>query len=272
MIIDSHTHIWVQQPSRYPWSPVGGYIPESEASAESLLSVMDSCGVDKAMLVQPTPYGWDNRYLLDSAKLALERLRVICLVDPFNPASADEMKKLVQNSGVSGFRFNLHLDPPERWAEDHNRHYLWKMADNLGCPICIQCTLDHVPFVVQITRSYPDVRLVIDHFAKPDVSLGIHQQKFQALLSLAKFRNIYIKLSGFYYASTNPKFYDEVTPFVKELVNSFGVKKCMWGSDFPFVIDRWSYLSALEWFKNILFLTEEDRSWIYGLTAKSLWW
>ncbi len=272
MIIDSHVHIWVQQPDQYPWSPVGGYVPDNEASVETLLKVMDLYNIDGAVLVQPTPYGWDNRYLLDSAKKAPKRFRTVCLVDPMGQDSSDEMKKLVEQSGVNGFRFNWHLRPLEDWSKNRNQQLLWQTADDLKCPLCIQCTLEYVPLLQKMAQEFPNVRIVLDHFGKPVISLGIQQPMFQNLLSLSKLPNVYIKLSGFYYASTQTAPYSDVLPFIQAIISSFGAQRCIWGSDFPFVMDRWKYASALNWINTLAFLSDSERSWILGKTAKNIWW
>ncbi len=112
MIIDSHVHVWVQQPEKYPWQPIGGYVPENEASVEMLLAVMDAAGVEGAVLVQPTPYGWDNSYLLDAAERYPDRFRCVCLVDPLDESRSAKlcngwwMSTILQASASTGI-FNL---------------------------------------------------------------------------------------------------------------------------------------------------------------------
>ncbi len=272
MIIDSHVHIWIQQPDRYPWSPVGGYIPENQASVESLLTIMDANNIDGAVLVQPTPYGWDNSYLLDSAKKKPNRLHTVCLVDPMDPNSATKMKKLNEQSGANGFRFNWNLKPMEEWDRNSNQRFLWDMAAKLGTPLCIQCNLDYVPLLQKLSQQFPNVRVVVDHLGKPVIQSGIQQQKFQQLLSLSKQPNIYIKLSGFYYSSSQTAPFSDVIPYVQAFIDTFGAQRCIWGSDFPFIMDHWNYTSALNWISELGQVSKEDRDWILGNTAKMLWW
>jgi predicted TIM-barrel fold metal-dependent hydrolase len=59
---------------------------------------------------------------------------------------------------------------------------------------------------------------------------------------------------------------------LKSIIHAYGAKRCLWGSDFPFIQDRWSYSSSLEWIYQLEDLSDEDRSWILGGTAKALWW
>ena len=65
MIVDSHAHVWSSDILFYPWSPILAHVPPPSVPApvEVLVDDMDRAKVDKVVLVQPSVYGWDNRYL-----------------------------------------------------------------------------------------------------------------------------------------------------------------------------------------------------------------
>ncbi len=53
MKIDSHLHLWVNDPDNYPWQPIGGYTPDEDADLAQYLEVMAAqwdrrCGVRAA--------------------------------------------------------------------------------------------------------------------------------------------------------------------------------------------------------------------------------
>ena len=114
MLIDAHIHLWTQDPDKYPWSPIGGYIPEKSASKEDFLRLMDQAGVDRVVVVQPTPYGWDNSYLMDACSAEGDRFKKVVLVNPDSPSFRDDLMKLLEK-GADGLRINLHLKPIEKW-------------------------------------------------------------------------------------------------------------------------------------------------------------
>ena len=57
-------------------------------------------------------------------------------------------------------------------------------------------------------------------------------------------------------------------PIVKSIVDAFGAKRCMWGSDVNKYIGKRTLSEVLDQFRvGCPFLTDEDRSWILGRTA-----
>ena len=272
MIIDSHVHVWVQQPEKYPWLPVGGYIPNTEAPVEKLLEIMALNGVDRAVLVQPTPYGWNNRYLMDAAKIAPDKFRTICLVDPMSPQNVNEMKRLVELDGVSGFRLNWNLQPVDVWEETPAHLSFWKTASELNRPICIQCTLEYIPLLRSMCQRFPQVHVVVDHLGRLNTAGGITNFNFQQLLSLSQEPNTFIKISGLYYCSRQSPPYTDLMPFLQTVLDSYGAERCLWGSDFPFIQEHWDYTSMLEFIKQTVSRSEDDIQWLLGKTAWNLWW
>lgn len=272
MIIDSHVHIWTQQSERYPWAPIGNYVPDSEASAEQLLEVMDTNRVDGTVLVQPTPYGWDNRYLLDALQAHPDRFRAVCLVDPFSVDNRQEMTRLVEQYGVSGFRLNWNLHPPETWETSPEHAAFWQTAEELDCPVCIQCTPDHFDLLGSTCRKYPNVKVVIDHLGRISAEQSLEAPEFQKLLSLADLPNVHVKISGWYYCSQQTPPFENVHPFVACIIQAFGAERCVWGSDFPFIQEKWKYEEMLETTRKWDFLSADGLAWLLGQSAWNLWW
>ena len=60
MIIDSHLHVMSSDTETYPFADGGKAL--QNASAEFLLKNMKEAGVDRAVIVQPRNYMFDNRY------------------------------------------------------------------------------------------------------------------------------------------------------------------------------------------------------------------
>ena len=271
MKLDSHVHVWVQQPEQYPWQPIGGYVPENEASAEMLLAEMDAAGVDGAILVQPTPYGWDNSYLLDAAANYPERFRCVCLVDPLEKTGPQALQQLVEEHRIAGIRINWHIQPVHVWRENAHHSALWAVANKLCVPICLQLTPEHLGFLGEMAERH-GVPMVIDHLGRPREGAKPDDADFTDLLALAAHENIYVKLSGLNYYSGQKAPYRDVWPLIQAVVERFGAQRCMWGSDFPFVQDHWSYGGLLSTVQNDWKLDAEQLEWVLGGTANRLWW
>ena len=270
MLIDAHIHLWTQDVEKYPWDPIGGYIPEESAPKENFLSVMDQSGVDRAVAVQPTPYGWDNSYLMDACPADEDRFKKIILVDPVSTSASEDLQSLVEK-GADGLRVNLHINSIETWENDIFLGLI-DTAQTLEIPICFQLTPDYFPLIRSLAIQFNKTTFVLDHLGRPPKGSRPKDELFINLLRLAEFNNIFIKLSGLNYYSEETKPYRDTWALLHAAKQAYSAKRCMWGSDYPFVNDHWSYEEHLETFKKRLGFSGSDLEWILGKTAKSIWW
>jgi hypothetical protein len=65
---------------------------------------MDVFGIDRAVIVQPSVYGFDNRLLVEVVKSDNSRFRGVAVIDPH---SSDEELAALHAAGIRGIRFNL---------------------------------------------------------------------------------------------------------------------------------------------------------------------
>ena len=92
------------------------------------------------------------------------------------------------------------------------------------------------------------------------------------LLALAEYPRVYVKISHLWSLSKEKYPYKDTHDQVKRLSDKFGVKRLMWGTDWPMVEKYCGYAKALALYRDGLsFFTVEDRWWILGGTALKLW-
>src|SRR4051812_24341414 len=99
---DCHAHVCGPQ-SRYPYAADRLYTPHDALLAD-YRAMLESLGMERGVLVQPSIYGTDNRAMLDALALDPQRLRGVAVV-PFDvPASEIEA---LHARGVRGVRCNI---------------------------------------------------------------------------------------------------------------------------------------------------------------------
>ncbi|KAH9302433.1 hypothetical protein KI387_014016, partial [Taxus chinensis] len=85
---------------------------------------------------------------------------------------------------------------------------------------------------------------------------------------------VYVKLSASFRVSRKLYPYDDTSSLLSDLVTTFGAKRLMWGSDFPFVVKECGYKEARDQIPYLsskgLPLSNEDLEWIMGKTAMHL--
>ena len=104
MIIDSHLHVWSDDPQRYPWAAGG---PSQAGRVELLLETMERHGVDKACIVQSIHYLFDNRYVADCLARYPGRFSGVAVMDRNAPDAVERLERLVTEDGFEGLRMHL---------------------------------------------------------------------------------------------------------------------------------------------------------------------
>ncbi len=267
-IIDPHVHVWINDP-KYPWAPDNNNPPEEDATVEQLLEVMAAHGTEKTVLVQVIHYKWDNRYAADCMKQYPDQFEGVCRVDPQSPGAADDLSRWVEEHGFRGVRLSPAVDEAGDWFVSPDLDPLWKRTRDLKVPMCILTRLERLPDLENWIRKYEEVQVCIDHMAWPPVDAP---EALEALLQLARYPKVYVKISGTWAVSEEDYPYRDTHATVKRIYDTFGPERLMWGTDWPLVQRGCGYTGALDMVrKEFAFLNDEDRAWILGQTVLKLW-
>jgi predicted TIM-barrel fold metal-dependent hydrolase len=263
---DCHAHIFC--PARYPYASETPYLPHSSqlGTAADLAPGIDAQGLSHGLLVSPEPYGTDNRCVLDALDAYPARFKGIVLVAP---DIADRDLDALAERPVVGVRFNLSTHGMRQFDHPATPRLLARLRE-MAWFLEIHCQQDELVDAVPLLRR-AGVRLMIDHFGRPDPRHGIYQPGFAALLELGRSGNAVVKLSGPYRASLQGHPYRDVDPFIDAAIQAFTLDRCVWGSDWPFVrhnarVDYGPELVCVErWLSE-----ERDRRKILWETPKQL--
>ena len=273
LIIDCHAHIYSPDEKRYqpkdqPLRPPGG-----KGSVEDLRRVSRANGVAAVRAIQTISfYGYDNRYLCDSAKANRSWMRGVCTLDPDDPHSPGLLREFAREYGVASLRS---VPSPGRKTgfDDPGVRALWKMAASEGVTIDIFLMRpDMVPSATKLLQEFPEITVGFCHCM--DLKPGpLLQPSLDAVLKLSRFPNLYPKLD-FIGTGTERKFpcEDLHQPCLK-IIDAYGPERCVWTSCFP--NDLWTpkitYAEHLRIFTEVLPLKPEARQQILGETARRLW-
>ena len=272
LIIDSHTHLMTLDTERYPLAdPSSGYHPAFEGSADALHEQMQFSGVSKALAISTGFYGWDNSYVLDQQADNKSWLAVAALVDPAGVDSSRSLDALVEQ-GVCGLRIQRHLFYQQA-LDDPISTPLWCAASDLGLTVDINATHEEYAAVEARVRAFPQTRFVLDHCGYVSSALAPSENTTAPVRALARYENVYIKLTFLPLASRQAYPFTDVHWMVRELVDAFGPDRCLFGSNFPTVqySPQTGYEQTVALFADVVDLSVEERAWILGATAQTLW-
>jgi predicted TIM-barrel fold metal-dependent hydrolase len=220
---DAHCHVFGPG-NVFPYAPNRRYTP-ADAPKEMLRALHDHIGVERAVIVQASCHGTDNRAMLDCIASDPKRYRGVAIVDDsFSGADFDKLDR----GGVRGVRFNFvkHLGGAPDMAVfnrvmDRIKGRGWHVVLHIDA-------VDIVPLSDMI-RKLP-VPFVVDHMGRVPASAGVNQPALKALIDLAKLDNCWIKVCGSERISMPP--YAEAVPVARALVEA-APERVLWGTDFP---------------------------------------
>jgi predicted TIM-barrel fold metal-dependent hydrolase len=230
MLADCHAHIIV--PTLFPYADGPGYKPRPDEAGDSdaFRRVLANHAVTHALLVQPSCYGYDNACLLDAIARSGGRFKGVGMVPP--TVSEAELCRL-KEQGIVGVRLHLMLFDPKALARQDTGYFLARMKE-AGLFVQVYATGDVWAGALAPLRQ-SGVRAVVDHFGEPDPERGLDQSGFQAVLALGRDSEAVVKLSASFRSSRQPFPHADVEPFVAAVIQAFGVDRCVWGSDWPFI-------------------------------------
>ncbi|MYD49927.1 MAG: amidohydrolase [Dehalococcoidia bacterium] len=247
-----------------------GRTSSEDGSVEFLNTKMDEAGVDKAVIVQPIHYVFDNTYVSDVLKRFPGKFAAIGLVNQFEPGAADRLEALVTEHGFSGLRIHLtRPDHPSMWAGP-DQDAIWERAAKLGASFISHGPSVHYPDIEPIIARHPDVPIALDHNGGAPRIEDPPYPGMTPVLNLAKYPNVYVKLIP--HKEEEPFPYKDSYDAFKRLYDAFGPQRLMWGTNFPGVERETKYAPALEVFQeHIDWLTGEDKRWLLGETAMGIY-
>ncbi len=220
---DTHMHIYDK---KYPVAPTAVSAPP-DGPVEGYQAVQRRLGLSRAVVVQPSAYGTDNRCTLEAiARLGKDKTRGIAVVD--DRLGAEELRRLTAG-GMRGARFHMLPGGAIPWD------ILDKVAarvQSVGWHVQLQLDGRLLPEREAQVRSWPG-RIAIDHVGKFLEPVPVDHAAFRCLLRLVESGRVWVKLSAPYEVSkAGPPLYDDVGRLAKVLAKA-APERMLWASNWP---------------------------------------
>jgi predicted TIM-barrel fold metal-dependent hydrolase len=268
--VDAHVHVWTDDRKRYPRTPNGRESQPERFTPQDLFRHSLRSGVSRVVLIQMSFYRFDNSYMLDCIRDHPGIFSGVGIVDASAPAPDAAMKALARH-GVRGFRI-VPGSSPQTWLDTPGMQVMWATAAKERLAMCPLIGPDILPALDRMCRKYPETSVVIDHLARIGADGTIRDSDVAALCGLAEHRNVKIKVSAFYALGRKQPPYTDLAALIRRVFDAYGAKRLMWASDSPFQVAKGhTYEASIALVREGLsFLAPEDRDWVLGRTAASV--
>ena len=231
--VDCHAHV-CGPALEFPYAQERIYTPP-DATLESYRSLLQMLRVDRAVLVQPSVYGTDNRAMLAALKSHPEQFRGVAVISSDPQAVSDDELANLHATGVRGLRCNI-VDIADKSAglPIKQLRNLAKRIQPFGWHLELLMHVNEYPDLAKTFEDFP-VDLVFGHFGYTHVKYGVTNQGFQGLLDLMKHQRAWVKMTGPYRLCDGDLPYLDMRPFNDAVIET-NPSRLIWGSDWPHVM------------------------------------
>jgi len=233
MRIDAHQHFWDLERFEYPWMPPPPSPLAFSFLPQHLRPILKRNKFDGSVAVQAKASMEETAWLLDLASENDFILGVVAWVDLTDPRLGETLDRLQRHPKFKGVRHPVHDEPDVNWVlRDDVLRGLRELAKR-GLPYDLLFRPPHLPLIPRIAERAPELRMVIDHLAKPPIGSGKLDGWAEDLVRAAEHPQVYCKLSGMITEASPQWTADELKPFVRHAFEVFGADRLMFGSDWP---------------------------------------
>jgi L-fuconolactonase len=239
--IDAHQHFWRLSRGDYGWlTPAAAAIYRDFAPAD-LAPLLARAGIDGTVLVQAAPTVAETRFLLELAAGTPFVAGVVGWAPLDAPDAPDVVADLARDARLRGLRPMLHDISDVDWMLRP------ALTPGLRALAALDLTFDalvrppHLPNLRRLLDRHPDLRVVIDHGAKPDIAAGRYESWAEDMAPLARDTRAWVKLSGLVTEAGADWSVERLRPYVDHLLHHFGPDRMIFGSDWPVVTLRAGY-------------------------------
>ncbi len=247
MKIDSHQHYWHFNTQDYGWMGENMSKIKRDFLPPDLFPELQNIGFDGSIAVQARQNLNETNWLL---KLSDEYPHIKGVVGWLDLQSADvenDIQTFAKHARAVGVRHVIHDEEdidfmlrPEfirgvKYLEKYNLTY-----DILIFP-------KHLPNTIQFVKQFSEKQtFVVDHIAKPFIKNGVLSPWKEQITELAKFPNVYCKLSGMVTEADWQSWKSEdIKPYLDVIFEAFGTERVMIGSDWPVCLVAGKYQQVM---------------------------
>lgn len=270
--IDAHLHLWRLSRGDYGWItddlvPLRRDFEPADARAELVRA-----GVAGAILVQAAPTIEETRFLLKHAEAHDWLEGVVGWVDLEARDAPEQIARLAEHPKLKGIRPMIQDIPDPAWMLRPTLTPALRAVSSLDLAFDALVTPRHLDHLQTLLDRHPELRVVIDHGAKPVIAQGAFTSWAAGMSRLGRASAAFCKLSGLVTEAGPDWTSQRLRPYVDHVLETFGPDRLVFGSDWPVVTLASDYRRWITTARALLGeLGADDQARIFGGNAASLY-
>ena len=233
MIIDAHQHFWKFNPVRDTWITEEMQVLRKDFLPDDLQPVLERNRINGCVAVQAGQSEEETHFLLRLAEAHDFIYGVVGWVDLRSPEVEDRLAHFSQYGKLKGFRHIVQAEPEGFMLQPEFQRGIEKLRRyNFTYDLLVYP--NQLPDAISLVRKFPDQKFVLDHLGKPNIKQGILYPWDEHIRTLARFDNVYCKVSGMVTEANHQTWSEEaMTPYLDAVFDAFGSYRLLFGSDWP---------------------------------------
>lgn len=245
-IIDTHQHFWKYDPVNYSWINDEMQVIRKDFLPGDLAVIVNEEKLHGTIAVQADQTESETDWLLQLAAKNDFIKGVVGWVDLRSSNIEERLQHYQQFSKLKGFRHVLQGEDPSFMLQESFLNGISKLNE-YGFAYDILIFPQHLEAALQLVKQFPEQRFVIDHVAKPTIKDGKIDEWKKGMQQLAQHSNVYCKISGMVTEADWKNWTaEQLKPYIDVVVESFGIDRIMYGSDWPVCLVASSYKRWLQ--------------------------
>ncbi len=266
-MIDAHVHYWRVDRGDYHWMTPDLPICRDFLPGDAAL-LFNAAGIDGIVLVQAAATEAETRFLLSLADADPLVRGVVGWIDMMAPDAPDRLAALAQHPLLRGIRPMWQDIAEDAWMLRPEQDAAYRAVVELGLAFDALARVRHLAHLPRLIERHPDLPVVIDHAAKPEIAEGRHAEWREAMAVLASFPHVRCKFSGLVTEAAPGAPLDAIRPYAETLLELFGPQRLIFGSDWPVLTARQDFATWWDWSHRLTeHLPQADRDAVFGQNA-----
>ena len=235
MYIDAHHHLWNYDPVEYDWIDDSMAILKKDFLIKDLEKTLHHNGFSSSIAVQARQSMEETLWLLTLAEQTNLIKGVVGWIDLKSDTLVQQLDELAKYKKLVGFRHVIQGENDPDFMQNPDFIRGLQMLADRGYRYDLLVFAHQLPAAAEMLAQIPNLHVVIDHIAKPDIKsrsdFDTWQQNMAVLAHNAK---CYCKLSGMVTEADWLNWHsDDFHPFMQTVLDLFGQDRIMFGSDWP---------------------------------------
>ena len=213
--------------------PEGDNVLRRSYLPQDLAPHLERAGITKTVVVQAQMTMAEADLLFDLAAGAESIAGVVAWVDLTDANVGVTLDRMQKNPKFVGVRHQVHDEQDERWLlrDDVVRGLRELARREIAYDLLLRPP--HLKHILELADCVPDLRMVVDHIAKPEIAGGRMEPWATDIARVGEIPGMHCKVSGMATEANPDTWQSEIVPYVAHVIECFGFDRLMWGSDWP---------------------------------------